>query len=156
MPPRGRRDGRDVQELAGVVLDAGEKHDGDLAPAPLDQLDQIFRPQERLARARRDPDQPLNGIDAMKGELRLRGVGVGGEGAVFDQDLVAGTHRPEERRHHEVEIHGQPVHHHHLVRERADQARARLAKRLVIRKPGRLPGEMRINRERRPIVQFVG
>ncbi len=88
-------------------------------------------------------------------DLRFDRIRIGREGRLFHQDLISRFRWSIERRHHQVKIDREAVHADDFVRPRADEPRRRLAQRLVIRVPRRRTVEMRIHRERCPIVQLL-
>ena len=94
-------------------------------------------------------------IEAVMRDLRFDRVGVGRERRLLHQDLEARFRRPVKRRHHQVQVHRQAVHADDFVRLRADEPRRRLAHSLVIRIPGRRALQMRVDREIRPIIEFL-
>ena len=116
---RGPRDAGAIERLAGAVLHAGPQHQRELAADLADLRLDVFDAQAFLARARRDFDQRLVGIELVPGELPQDRVPIRGERAGLDQHLVAHADGPIERRHHQVQIHGQRIHDHDFARERA-------------------------------------
>jgi hypothetical protein len=62
----GARDLRDVEPLAGQVLRARQQDRRDARTVALDRGDDVFRPQQRLARARRELDQVASGLPSWK------------------------------------------------------------------------------------------
>jgi hypothetical protein len=69
--------------------------------------------------SRRELYQCLFGVELVPGKLSEDGVAIGGKRAGFDEHLVAHADRPVERRHHEMQVHGERIHGDDFARERA-------------------------------------
>ena len=153
--PGGGSDPFDVEILPGQIVNAGEQHEGDAAPVGLQGRLDVVRPEQVLARPRRHDAERVARIVSVMDDLGLDGVGVGGERSVFDQDLVAVARGSVERRQHEVQVHGEAVHHHDFAGNGPDQPRPAVPEALVVRVPRTAALEVRANPERGPVVQLL-
>ena len=155
-PPPRTCQALEIEQLAGVILHAGQQDERDLGTPLHDQRLEVFGPERRLAAPGGDGEQRFRRVEAPAPEVGRHRVAVGRKGAVLDQDLPARAVGPEERDQHQVEIHGERVHRHHLPGRGADQARERLAEPLVIRVPGSPAREVRLHAQPGPVFQLGG
>ncbi len=115
----------------------------------------ILSPDDLRALPRCHDDQRILRIEPVVAQVRLDRVGVRRKHRIFHKHLVALLGRAEERNHHQVQVDGEAVHHHHLAEVRANQCGARLAKQFVVAIPRALPLEMGVHAELRPGVQLL-
>ena len=118
--------------------------------------------------ARPELEQRRARIEPVPAELRLDGVAIRGERVALDEDLVTLRRRPEERREHQVQVHGQRVHRDDLVAMRAHEIGEQRRELRVIVEPAavrgtqgarpapRRPrvGKMTVDAERRPALEL--
>ena len=90
----------------------------------------------------------------MRPDLGVDGIVVGGEGVVFDEDLVPGGGGSVEAHHQQVQVHGQPVHRDHFCRQSAGEAAHRFCQQLVVRDPGTVRLEVSPSSVVGPPVEF--
>ena len=100
------RDGGDVEELAGVVLDAGEQHERGGGGGGADGGEDVGGGQDGGAGGEVDADHGGGGGEVVVLEVAFDGVVVAGEGAAFEDDLVAFGGRPVEGCEEEVQVGG--------------------------------------------------
>mmetsp|Transcript_8646 Transcript_8646/g.19745 ORF Transcript_8646/g.19745 Transcript_8646/m.19745 type:complete len:437 (+) Transcript_8646:319-1629(+) len=110
------RDAAHLEELAGVVLDAAEHHQGHLITLRRDGRLDVLGSQRVLTLAWPELDQGHGRVEALSRDLRHHGKLVRGEGLALDEDLVPGLRGPVEGTHEQVQVHGEGVHDDHLVR----------------------------------------
>ena len=118
------REPRDVVDLAGRVVHAGQQGDRERVAMRVDGRLEVLGPHRRLARARSDHDEVLGRIEPVMDELRLDGVPVRRERRRVDEDLRPAPARPEERGQQEVEVDRQRVHRRRPRSGRAPTSRA--------------------------------
>ena len=92
------------------------------------------------AGARPELEQRRARIEPVPAQLRLDGVAIRGERVALDEDLVALRRRPEERREHQVQVHGQRVHRDDLVALRAHELGEQRRELRVIVEPAAVRG----------------
>ena len=112
----GCGDPRAVKGLPAVVIHAAEHDQRDPFAFFSEQLFDIFGANGRFARARADFDQRGCRVVTVIADLRLHGVLIGGKSVRFDEDFVSRRRGPVKRNHHQVQIHGERVHHDDFVR----------------------------------------
>ena len=91
----------------------------------------------------------------MKADLRLHGVLVGWKCIGLDYDFVARRRRTVKRNHHQVQIYGERVHHHHFAGQCSDQPRGGCRQDLVIRHPGIFGVKVALHSMAFPVLQFL-
>ena len=91
------------------------------------------------------------GIELVPGELPEDGVAIRGERAGFDEHLVAHADGPIERRHHEMQVHGERIHGDDFVRQRAGDVLQALGEILRVVDPRARRGVMARARRAAPI-----
>src|ERR1700690_2363219 len=119
---RGGGDARDLEKLAGVVVDAGEQYESDFFSFAIEESLDVVSADESFAGSGREFDEGCGGIEAVKLNLGFYGVLIGGKGVGFDDDFISFAGGAVERNHHAVEIYGEGVHHYNFGWESADEA----------------------------------
>ncbi|EPY23656.1 kynureninase [Strigomonas culicis] len=122
-PLRVRRlhDGGDVEQLAGQEVHRRQQHHRHFVRVLLDRVqEQLRRHRHRrrppvLVPGRRHEQQVLLCAHPTHLQVRRHAVRVAGEAVALHQDLLALALRPVEGGQHQVEVHRQRVHHHHLA-----------------------------------------
>jgi hypothetical protein len=151
---RGAGDARAVECLAGAVLHAGPQHEREFIAATVDRGFDVFDAQGLFARARSQLYQGAVGIELVPGKLPEDGVPIRGERAGFDEHFVAHADGPVERRHHEMQVHGERVHGDDFVRERAGDVLQTLGEILRVVDPRARRGVVTRYAEPRPVGQL--
>ena len=121
------RDRRDVKQLAGEKIHAGNHNHGERIAILFDKIDNVLGAHGEFAFARTGENECGLRIKSMMHDLRFDRVGVGGERRFFHQDFEARLSGTIKGRHHQVQIHRQAVHADHFDQFRAHHARDRFA-----------------------------
>ena len=98
----------------------------------------------------------LGGIESVPACLRCHRITIGGEDDVFHDDLGTPALGSIEGRHEHVEVDGQRVHGHGLVRQCTDESSGGIAERLVVVLPRPGPRELALDTHLRPAFQLDG
>ena len=110
-----RRVRGEVEPFAGQILHAGQEHERDALALLREQGLVALAIEVEAVGARPELEQRRARIEPVPAELRLDGVAIRGECVALDENLVTLRRRPEERREHQVQVHGQRVHRDDLV-----------------------------------------
>lgn len=152
-----RCDGGDVEELARVVLDTGEKDECDFVRVVSDEFADMLGRHE-IALVRFYCQHGFFGVQTVPLNLRFDGVPITWKRAPFAQDLVFLLRRLVERRHHQVQINSKCVHRHNLGGRCTDNVRhllRTLRRKVLVRGKRRIlkVGEVAAHSDRTPSLQ---
>ncbi|KAA8631089.1 hypothetical protein SMACR_08947 [Sordaria macrospora] len=103
-------DARNVEQLAGVVLDTRQEKQCRIFSMLIDRLEDLLRRQVKVL-IRLNLHHRLLGVQTMPFDLALESVPITREGAPLEDDFVPLLSGPVEGGHHEVQVDGQSVHH---------------------------------------------
>ncbi len=168
VPLRRRSVRGEVEPLARQILHAGQQNERDALALFREQRLVPLTVELEAARARPDLEQGRARIEPVPAQLRFHGVAIRREDVALDEDFVALRRGSEERREHQVQVHGQRVHRDDLVALRADELRKRRRELHVIVEPAAVRGperaraaarrprirEVTVDAQRRPTVQL--
>ena len=140
-----RSDSLDIEQLTREKVHAGEHHHRELIGVLLDQIENVFRLDCKLAFARRCENKCVSWIQPMMRDLRFDRIGVGRKRRLLHQDLETRFGRPIKRRHHQMEVHREAVHADHFQRLRANKPRGRFAQCFMIGVPRRAGRVVRVD-----------
>ena len=149
----GFDNGRDIKGLAGVVVDAAQKHQG--WALARNGSDDVLCVQEVVPGTRAQSDNRVVGVEAVKSRLRGDGVLVRRKGRRLHQNLVAQLGGPIKAHHHQMKVHREGVHHHDFARLGSHQSRRVLGKVFVIGQPRPLRLYVTFDTMLGPVTQFL-
>ena len=142
-----------VECLAGEVIHVSQQHERQGGALPLDGRQQVLGPQCVLPGPRADFHHGGLGGETVEARLGGHGIPVRGKGVRLHQHPEALRGGTVEAHHQQVEVDGEGVHHHHLVRLGAHQARRRRGEQLVVGEPWRRAPDMPLDAERCPSIE---
>ena len=112
----GAGDPGHIEHLTAVIIYPAQQHQGDRCALFRQHRLDVLAAMGGFSRAQGQLQQGLGRIIAVKTQLRLHRVLIGGEGIGFNQNFMAFFGGTIEGDHHQVEVDGQAVHDDHFLR----------------------------------------